>query len=315
VTSARAARNSGSAQSVTEISDDEFALFQTLICRESGIHLAPSKKPMLVSRLMRRVNTLKLESFGDYYRHILNDRMNEMVRLLDAISTNETWFFRNPKHFSFVRESLCPLWEADARDAKRPRRVVAWSAASSSGEEPFSLAMALLDGLPGWDIRILATDLSSRVLEKAEAATWSIERSGDIPPRYLKRFMLRGTGAQHGKMKAGPELRNVVTFRRFNLNDEFWSIESEETFDLVFCRNVLMYFEPKRRERVLRRIIRRLPERGYLFLGDAEGLTGFDSMRLASPAVYTARANPDFARIAADHGPDKSDASDKKGAR
>jgi chemotaxis protein methyltransferase CheR len=309
VTSVRAARDSGPAQSVTEISDDEFALFQALICRESGIHLAPSKKPMLVSRLMRRVNTLKLDSFGDYYRHVLNDRLNEMVRLLDAVSTNETWFFRNPKHFSFVRDALCPIWITDARDGKRPRRITAWSAASSSGEEPFSLAMALLDGLPGWDVRILATDLSSRVLEKAEGATWSIEKSGDIPPRYLKRYMLRGMGGQHGKMKAGPEIRNVVTFRRFNLNDEFWSIEADEPFDLVFCRNVLMYFEAPRRERVLRRIIKRLPERGYLFLGDAEGLTGFNSMRPAAPAVYTAKANPDLARITADGEPDK------KGAR
>jgi chemotaxis protein methyltransferase CheR len=307
VSSARARRDAGSAQSVTEISDDEFALFQTLICRESGIHLATSKKPMLVSRLMRRVNALRLDSFGEYYRHVLNDRVEEMVRLLDAVSTNETWFFRNPKHFSFVREQLCPLLIADARDGKRPRRISAWSAASSSGEEPFSLAMVLLDGLPGWDIRILATDLSSRVLEKAGAATWSIEKSGDIPPRYLKRYMLRGMGGQHGKMKAGPEIRNVVTFRRFNLNDELWSIDSDEPFDLVFCRNVLMYFEGPRRERVLRRILKRLPERGYLFLGDAEGLTGFDTVRMVAPGVYSAKGNPDLARIEPDVGQPKSD--------
>ena len=179
---AGAARAKTHAQSVTEISDDEFALFQSLICREAGIHLAPSKKPMLVSRLMRRVGALKLESFGDYYRHVINDRAEEMVRLLDAISTNETWFFRNPKHFSFVKDTLCPAWIAEAKDGRRPRRVTAWSAASSSGEEPFSLAMVLLDGLPGWDIKILASDLSSRVLERAQAATFSMEKSGDIPP-------------------------------------------------------------------------------------------------------------------------------------
>jgi len=294
---------------VTEISDDEFALFQALICREAGIHLAPSKKPMLVSRLMRRVNALKLDSFGDYYRHVLNDRIDEMVRLLDAVSTNETWFFRNPKHFSFVRETLCPLWIGAARDAGRPRRITAWSAASSSGEEPFSLAMALLDGLPGWEIRIIATDLSSRVLEKAQAATWSIEKSGDIPPRYLKRYMLRGMGGQHGKMKAGPEIRNVVTFRRFNLNDDHWPHEADAPFDLVFCRNVLMYFEARRRERVLKRILRRLPPAGYLFLGDAEGLAGFDDMRLVAPAVYTAKTNPDVARVAAEAAGDRKAAA------
>ena len=286
------ARAKGHAQSVTEISDDEFALFQSLICREAGIHLAASKKPMLVSRLMRRVGALNLESFGDYYRHVINDRAEEMVRLLDAISTNETWFFRNPKHFSFVKDALCPAWIAEAKEGRRPRRVTAWSAASSSGEEPFSLAMVLLDGLPGWEVNILASDLSSRVLERAQAATWSLEKSGDIPGPYLKRYMLRGSGGQNGKMRAGPEIRNIVTFRRFNLNDEFWSIESDEPFDLVFCRNVLMYFEAGRRERVLRRIIKRLPPRGYLFLGDAEGLTGFAGIRMVAPAVHTPKTNP-----------------------
>jgi chemotaxis protein methyltransferase CheR len=286
--------------SVTEISDDEFTLFQALICRESGIHLAPSKKPMLVSRLMRRVSALKLDSFGDYYRHVINDRLEEMVHLLDAVSTNETWFFRNPKHFSFVKETLCPIWAAEARDGRRARRISAWSAASSSGEEPFSLAMILLDSLPGWDIRILATDLSSRVLMKAQAATWSIEKSGDIAPRYLKRYMLRGTGAQDGKMRAAPDLRNVVTFRRLNLNDELWLPEADTGFDLVFCRNVLMYFEARRRERVLRRLLKHLPKHGCLFLGDAEGLTGFDGMRLVAPAVYTSKANPDLARYLAE---------------
>jgi len=307
VTPPGTARAKGHAQSVTEISDDEFALFQSLICREAGIHLAASKKPMLVSRLMRRVSALNLESFGDYYRLVVNDRAEEMVRLLDAISTNETWFFRNPKHFSFVKDALCPAWIAEAKEGRRPRRVTAWSAAASTGEEPFSLAMVLLDGLPGWDVKILASDLSSRVLERAQAATWSMEKSGDIPGPYLKRFMLRGSGAQDGKMRAGPELRNVVTFRRFNLNDEFWSIESDEPFDLVFCRNVLMYFEAGRRERVLRRIIKRLPPRGYLFLGDAEGLTGFAGIRMVAPAVHTPKTNPVVVRSDA--------AGDGKGTR
>jgi len=291
VTPGGAARARNHARSVTEISDDEFALFQSLICREAGIHLAASKKPMLISRLMRRVNALNLESFGAYYRHVINDRAEEMVQLLDAVSTNETWFFRNPKHFSFVKDTLCPAWIAAAKEGRRPHSVTAWSAASSSGEEPFSLAMVLLDGLPGWDIKILASDLSSRVLERAQAATWSMEKSGDIPAQYLKRFMLRGMGGQDGKMRAGPEIRSVVTFRRFNLNDEFWSVDADGPFDLVFCRNVLMYFEAGRRERVLHRIIKRLPPSGYLFLGDAEGLTGFEGMRMVAPAVHTHKSN------------------------
>jgi chemotaxis protein methyltransferase CheR len=295
--------------SLTEISDDEFTLFQTLICREAGIHLAPTKKPMLVSRLMRRVAALKLTSFGDYYRYVVHDGRDEMVRLLDAVCTNETWFFRNPKHFSFVRETLCPAWIAEAEAGRRSRKINAWSAASSSGEEPFSLAMVLLDGLPGWEVNILATDLSSRVLERAEAATWSMEKNGDIPPQYLKRFMLRGMGAHEGKMRAGPELRSVVTFRRLNLNDDIWQLDPERQFDVLFCRNVLMYFEHGRRERVLRRLLRRLPPRGYLFLGDAEGLNGFEGLRLVAPSVHTFKANAD----AAPRSP--ADRADSGGAR
>jgi chemotaxis protein methyltransferase CheR len=304
VTRHRAANTTGPARSVTEISDGEFTLFQSLICREAGIHLTDGKKPMLVSRLIRRVNGLKLESFGDYYHHVVHDR-DEMVRLLDAVSTNETWFFRNPKHFSFVRDTLCPAWIAEAEAGRRPKCVAAWSAASSSGEEPFSLAMVLLDGLPGWDVHILATDLSSRVLERAQAATWSLERSGDIPPRYLKRYMLRGMRAQAGKMKAGTDLRDVITFRRMNLNDDIWSLEPYSQFDVVFCRNVLMYFEAGRRERVLRKILTRLPPRGYLFLGDAEGLGGFDGLRVVAPSTYTLKANTEAHRPRSDGGNDK----------
>jgi len=274
------------------MSDQEFALFQVLICREAGIHLAPSKKPMLVSRFMRRVSALKLRSFGEYYRYVMHSGgPEELVRLLDAVCTNETWFFRNPKHFTFVRDKLCPGWVDDGDTGRRPRRVCVWSAACSSGEEPLSLAMVLLDALPGWEIKVVATDLSTRVLERARAAIWSIEKSGDIPAPYLKRFMLRGTGPQQGKMKARPELRSVVSFRRLNLNDTFWEVESEGQFDLVFCRNVLMYFEPGRRERVLRKIVSKLPPRGYLFLGDAESLTGFEGLRLVAPAVHTLTAN------------------------
>ena len=311
MTSARGLRAKPSA-SVTEISDEEFALFQALICREAGIYLGPTKKPMLVSRLMRRVNALKLPSFGDYYRHVIRggppgkngaptgrDGGNELVHLLDAICTNETWFFRNPKHFALVKETLCPAWIADAAAGRRPRRVSIWSAAASTGEEPFSLAMVLLDALPGWEIRVVATDLSSRVLERARAATWPIEKSGDIPAGYLKRFMLRGTGAQGGKMKAGQELRNVVAFERLNLNLEDWPLDAGERFDAVFCRNVLMYFEPRCRERVLRRILERMTPQGHLFLGDAEGLTGFAGLKLVAPSVHTFKANAADARAAA----------------
>jgi len=277
----------GPMASILEVSDREFALFQSLIRREAGIYLAPSKKPMLISRLMRRVSALKLTSFGDYYQYVICGGQEEMVRLLDAISTNETWFFRNSKHFAFVKDELSPHWNFEAQAGRRPRRVSAWSAGCSSGEEPFSLAMILLDALAGWDLSVMATDLSSRVLERAQAATWPLDKSQDIPGPYLKRYMLRGTGAQQGKMRAGPDLRRLVSFARLNLNDDFWPVEPAAPYDLIFCRNVLMYFDPDCRQRALRRLLMRLAPGGHLFLGDAEGLNGFEGLRLVIPAVYT----------------------------
>jgi chemotaxis protein methyltransferase CheR len=276
-----------------DISDEEFALFQSLIRREAGLHLPPTKKTMLVSRLIRRLHTLNLSSFSDYYRHIVYGGEPELVGLLDAICTNETWFFRNPRHFDFLREEVVPRWIAETRAGARPRRARVWSAGCSTGEEPFSIAMILLDALRGWDVSVLATDLSTRALERARAATWPLEKSKDIAVAYLKGYMLRGMGSQEGKMKAGPDLRAAVSFARLNLNDSFWPPESAVRLDAVFCRNVLMYLEPACRDRVVRRLSGCLTKRGYLFVGDAEGLNGFDELRMVIPGVYALRSNPD----------------------
>jgi chemotaxis protein methyltransferase CheR len=279
-----------------EISDQDFALFQSLIRRQAGIHLAATKKTMLVSRLMRRVSALGLGSFADYYRHIMYGGPDEVVQLLDAICTNETWFFRNPRHFEFIKTELAPRWTAEVGEGRRARRVRAWSAACSSGEEPFSLAMALLDALPGWDIGVQATDLSSRILDRARAATWPLEKSSDIPPRYLKQYMLRGMRSQQGKMKAAPELEALVSFRRMNLNDEHWPIEHSGHLDVIFCRNVLMYLHPACRDRTVERLLAQLSPRGHLFVGDAEGLSPFEEFKLVGPGIYTPRTNPDLRR-------------------
>jgi chemotaxis protein methyltransferase CheR len=276
-----------------EINDQEFGLFQSLIRRESGIHLPDPKKTMLVSRLVRRLHALNLTSFTDYYRHVVYGGEGEMARLLDAICTNETWFFRNGKHFDFLRDELAGRWIQEQRAGRRAPRVRIWSAGCSTGEEPFSIAMVLLDTLPSWGVSVTATDLSTRALERAEAATWPLEKSKDIPASSLKRYMLRGTGSQDGKMKAGLDLRTTVSFRRLNLNDAMWPFESSAPFDAVFCRNVLMYFEPACRERIVRRLLACLAPNGHVFVGDAEGLNGFAELRLAIPGVYTFRNKPE----------------------
>jgi len=278
---------------IPEISDHEFALFQALIKREAGIHLALSKKPMLVCRLFRRLDALKLGSFADYYKHIIHGPDDERKRMLDAICTNETWFFRNEKHFELLRDELAPSWIGAARPGRRSRELRAWSAGCSTGEEPFSLAMVLHDALPDWSIEVLASDLSNRALALAQQATWPLEKSERIPSRYLKRYMLRGTGAQAGKMKASDRIRALVRFDRVNLNESPWPVEGAPRFEIVFCRNVLMYFSPSCRQRVLRRLLACLAPGGFLFLGDAEGLGEPDDRLLpVIPAVYRLRAEP-----------------------
>ena len=165
MSSAGAARGKSPVPLLPDISDDEFALFQSLICHESGINLTPTKKPMLVSRLLRRVNALKLRSFGEYYRRVVDPwDEDEMRRVLDRITTNETHFFREPHHFAYLERVLVPAWAEAAAAGARARRVRAWSAGCSTGEEPYSIAMVLADALPasqGWSVEVKATDISS----------------------------------------------------------------------------------------------------------------------------------------------------------
>lgn len=267
------------------LTDRDFARFQQLIYREAGIHLSPAKKALLVRRLNRRIQELGLDSFAAYYRRVEADVEDERVRMLDLVSTNETQFFREPRQFQLLEDEIVPAWRAAGEERRRERRVRAWSAACSTGEEPFSLAMTLLAGLPGWQVEVLATDLSTRVLEQARSAVWPLSRAEKIPRSYLERFMLRGTRSQEGKMKAVPELRSVVRFERLNLHTGPYP---RRRFDLVLCRNVLIYFDVAARTRVIGRLLDHLAPGGYLFLGHAENLSGLtDRMRGVIPSVYT----------------------------
>ena len=271
--------------SLAAVPDRDFLRFQALIHREAGIWLSPVKKALLVGRLARRLRALNLSSYADYYEVVVADEA-EKVRMIDCICTNETHFFREPRHFEFLSARLFPAWRAEAEAGRRPRRIRAWSAACSTGEEPYSLAMALLAAFPsGWELEVLATDLSTRVLERARAAVWPMERSRQIPDDFLRSFMLRGFGAREGSMKAGPEIRAMVRFARLNLIGEPWPAVG--TFDVLFCRNVLIYFDRPTKERVVGRLIERLAPGGHLFLGHAESLGATTArVRAVMPTVY-----------------------------
>lgn len=290
--------------SLPRIRGREFSLFRDLIHKEAGIYLSEAKRALVVSRLSRRLRELHVGSFDAYYRVVEQDQ-EERVRMLDCICTNETHFFREPRQFEFLEERVFPEWIARAAAGLMPKRVRAWSAACSTGEEPYSLAMTLLARFPpgsGWEIDILATDLSTRALERAKAGLWPAERAAEIPRAYLKAFMLRGTGAREGVMKAGPGIRSVLHFERVNLNQTRYPVRGP--FDLVLCRNVLIYFDSASRARVVSRLLGHLAPDGHLLLGHAESLTGLtDRARSVGPTVYVHAAAPN--RSAGAERPDK----------
>jgi chemotaxis protein methyltransferase CheR len=270
-----------------ELTSEEFRLFQQHVRREAGIHLSDAKRPLVVGRLARRLRELGLRSFRAYFRVVTEDPA-EAVRLLDLLSTNQTSFFREPLQFDFLERRLLPDIRQQAQQGEREKRLRVWSAACSTGEEPFSLAMILLEAFPagsGWDLDILATDVLTRVLDLGREAVWPIEKAAEIPDRLLRRYMLKGRREQEGRVKAGPELRALVRFSRLNLNAD---TPLPGPFDLIFCRNVLIYFGPEEKRRVLRRLFERLAPGGCLFLGHAESLSGIvEPVRCVGPMIYT----------------------------
>lgn len=257
---------------IPDLADGEFALFQALILRESGIHLGTKNRAMLVSRLWKRLRALQLNSFASYYRRVKADSA-EMVRMLDCICTNETHFFREPEAFDCLRQQVFPEWRAAVQAGERSTTLRVWSAACSTGEEVYSLAMLLLSELPpanGWKIEVLGTDLSTKVLARASDGTWPVDKIAPVPLDYQRRFLRKGFGPDKGKIKIAEELKQIVRFQRVNLACE--DIPVGGPFDLIFCRNVLIYFNWPMKVQVVNRLGRYLSPTGYLFLGNAESL-------------------------------------------
>jgi chemotaxis protein methyltransferase CheR len=269
------------------LSDAAFVALRDVIERSAGISLNDAKRALVVGRLGARLKAVGVATFEDYGR-LVRDSDAELAVMLDLITTNETQFFREPQHFEFLTRRLVPAWIAAAGSRERGRRVRVWSAACSTGEEPFSIAMALLDGLPtdeGWTIEIVASDLSTRALERAQRAVWPIERAAEIPPNALRRHMLRGVDEHQGTMKASQALRALIRFERVNLVADTLPIDGP--FDAIFCRNVLMYFGSEARARTVGRLVERLSREGVLFVGHAESVAGLSShLRCVAPTVY-----------------------------
>lgn len=258
--------------------DQEFAQLRDLIYRIAGISMSPAKKQLISSRLAKRLRHHSLTSYGDYFRLITSPQgKDELQVAVDALTTNETHFFREPKHFDFLRQRIIP-----ARKAGRGLRI--WSAACSSGEEPYSIAMLLDEMLGSEPWEVVASDISARVLEKARSGLFHAARIPEIPKPYLNRYCLKGVGEYDGTLLIEQSLRGRVRFMQHNLTETPAKLGE---FEVIFLRNVMIYFNQETKRQVVARLLPLLRPGGHLIVGHSESLNGVtDAMQLVVPSVY-----------------------------
>jgi len=268
-----------------DLTDKEFELFSRLIYTKAGINLHTGKKELLRARLAKRLRSSKFHNFQEYYDYVLGDKSGEeLVRLLDSVSTNLTSFFRESNHFQFLADEALPGLVANK---KRGGGIRIWSAGCSSGEEPYSLAITILEHkavTPALNFKILATDISTRVLATAEQGIYPEERCKDINTNILKKYFQKGQGRWQGYVQVKPVVRNCIQFMRYNLMEP---CPCKEPMDIIFCRNVMIYFDKNTQDRVVNSFYSALGEGGYLFIGHSESLTGIKhAFKYARPTVY-----------------------------
>ncbi len=247
-----------------------FRHLSELVTREIGIQLPDHKERLVYGRLVRRLRELQLNDCEDYIRVLENPRSGEMGEFVNAVTTNVTSFFREPHQWKALRETLLPELLAN----KREKRLRIWSAGCSTGQEPYSIMMCLSEFFDSsWDIRLLATDLDTKVIETAQNATYKEEAVAKFSREEKRRWLFRGTGEQSGMVMVRPELRSNVTFRQLNLLKD-WPFSGP--FDMIFCRNVMIYFDKKLMFKLVRRFEEKLTAGGLLFIGHSESLMGGD---------------------------------------
>lgn len=268
----------------------EFSRFSEFIIGQCGIKMPPSKKIMLEARLQKRLRTLGIANFREYYDHVLGEGgRDELVHMLDAVTTNKTDFFREPVHFHYLAQTILPEFiEGREQSTGSNKPFVVWSAGCSTGEEPYTLAMVLSDfaGLhPSFRFSVLATDISTKVLDRAREAVYDAERVAAVPLPMKQKYLLRSKDPGKGVVRIGPAVRSIVQFKRLNLMEEAFSFS--EPVDVIFCRNVIIYFDRKTQEQLIARFCKALKTNGYLFLGHSESIHGFTlPLRRLTSTVY-----------------------------
>ncbi len=259
-----------------KFTEEDFRGIAKSIYDDAGIFLPESKAPLVYSRLVKRLRALKLESFRDYCNLITSaDGAAERGQMLTALTTNVTRFFREPHHFEYLKETVLPPLVAKA---KAGGRVRLWSAACSTGEEPYSIALTILEQFPDaarYDIKILATDIDTEALAKAYSGIYPDDAVAPIAPSLLKKYLSRT--AEHERFQLSAEPRELITFKKLNLNGE-WPVKN--AFDAIFCRNVVIYFDAPTQARVWSRLVNQLHEGGFLFIGHSERVHGDAATRV-----------------------------------
>jgi chemotaxis protein methyltransferase CheR len=263
----------------TALTDIELRTIVALVYEKSGITLHEGKRELVAARLQKRMRQLALSSYKDYLARLSADRSGEeLTLLLDAIATNHTSFFREPQHFAFLRDVVVPALS----DQAKVRGISAWCAASSSGEEPVTIAVTLLEA--GVEFDLLASDLSTKVLGIARQGVYKMDRVQGMPPALLRKYFERGLGEQEGLARVAPEVRRRIQYRALNLI----AIDRlHKVFDFIFCRNVMIYFDKPVQQRVVSMLERHLAPGGYLFISHSESLNGVvHDLTWIAPAVY-----------------------------
>jgi chemotaxis protein methyltransferase CheR len=258
------------------ITDREFELFRDIIFRQTGIFMSERKKNLVVARLSRRLRALNLGTFTEYYRYLTEgpDSPSELVNLVNRVTTNKTDFFREKHHFDFLKDEVLPEIVADARN-RGEKRLRIWSAGCSSGEEPYSIAMTVSDFFEnekGWDVKILATDLDTEILGSAYKGVYSSHQVGPVPISFITRYFDRCAEGY----EVNRRIKGMISFRRLNLMDGVFPMK--RPFDVIFCRNVMIYFNEETKAELVRKFHGQLRDSGYLFIGHSESLMHMKSL-------------------------------------
>lgn len=271
------------------LTDRDFDRFSKLVYDHCGIKLPSHKRSMLEARLRKRLRAHSLSSFEEYADMIFtkDEPTEELIKLIDVVTTNKTDFFREPAHFDYLIQSALPyLIEAFGTGVNQPMRI--WSAGCSTGKEPYTLAMVLKEfqlEMPDFRFDILGTDICTDVLEKSVQGIYAAAKAAPIPEKLKKKYLLRSKDPENRMVRVVPELRALARFRRLNFMDDDFGFR--EPFDVIFCRNVIIYFDRPTQEKLLAKLVDTLDSGRYIFLGHSETLLGLNlPLKQMAPSVY-----------------------------